>query len=256
MRSIFLSHEQVFEKQLPVFKTVGTAAPASDLALLTTPDDGFLQEAEGGINYFLADGCVDRFGRDSECSACALRPALLLDEDDKSLLRRIRDDEGVVTAEYGSYPAYLIDASLRDMAEREFRRGALHDTGRKMHLAGELVPIYALGGKRLIRLTLAQSGAGGYVQLHDGTVVTEGESVFLEFRPVRWLYDASLGLLLSCQALFGGMDREQSAAYLKEDFLAELGSEYPRLSPRPFRRRKERPCAPDRPAGAGYRAGE
>ena len=91
MRSIFLSHEQVFEKQLPVFKTVGTAAPASDLALLTTPDDGFLQEAEGGINYFLADGCVDRFGRDSECSACALRPALLLDEDDKSLLRRIRD---------------------------------------------------------------------------------------------------------------------------------------------------------------------
>ena len=37
MRSIFLSHEQVFEKQLPVFKTVGTAAPASDLALLTTP---------------------------------------------------------------------------------------------------------------------------------------------------------------------------------------------------------------------------
>ena len=38
MRSIFLSHEQVFEKQLPIFKAVGTAAPAADLALLTTPD--------------------------------------------------------------------------------------------------------------------------------------------------------------------------------------------------------------------------
>ena len=64
MRSIFLSHEQVFEKQLPLFKSVGAAAPAADLALLTTPDDGFLHEAEGGINYLLSDGCVDRFGRD------------------------------------------------------------------------------------------------------------------------------------------------------------------------------------------------
>ena len=173
MRSIFLSHEQVFEKQLPVFKTVGTAAPASDLALLTTPDDGFLHEAEGGINYLLSDGCGDRFGRDGECGACALRPALLLEEGDKKLLHRVKDEDGVVTAEYGSYPAYLIDQSLRDMAEREFRRGALHDTGRKMHVGNELVPIYALGGKRLIRLTLGYGGAGGYVQLRDGTVVTE-----------------------------------------------------------------------------------
>ena len=225
MRSIFLSHEQVFEKQLPIFRTVGTAAPASDLALLTTPDDGFLHEAEGGINYLLSDGCVDRFGRDGECGACALRPALLLEEGDRKLLRRVKDEDGVVTAEYGSYPAYLIDQSLRDMAEREFRRGALHDTGRSIRVAGEPVPIYALGGKRLIRLTLEQSGAGGYVQLRDGTVVTEGESVFLEFRPVRWLFDASLGLLLSCQALLGGMDQDQAAAYLREDFLGDLGEE-------------------------------
>ncbi|MBR2582744.1 MAG: hypothetical protein IKD61_05065, partial [Oscillospiraceae bacterium] len=193
MRSIFLSHEQVFEKPLPIFKTVGNAAPAADLALLTTPDDGFLHEAEGGINYLLSDSCVDRFGRDGECGACALRPALLLEEGDKKLLHRVKDEEGVVTAEYGSFPAYLIDQSLRDMAEREFRRGALRDTGRSIHIAGEPVPVYALGGKRLIRLTLGQSCAGGYVQLRDGTVVTEGESVFLEFRPVRWLYDASLG---------------------------------------------------------------
>ena len=63
MRSIFLSREQVFDKPLPFFRSVGTAAPASDLALLTAPDDGFLVDSGGGINYFLADGCVDRFGR-------------------------------------------------------------------------------------------------------------------------------------------------------------------------------------------------
>ena len=225
MKSIFLSHEQVFEKPLPIFKTVGAAAPAADLALLTTPDDGFLHEAEGGINYLLSDGCVDRFGRDGECGACALRPALLLEDGDKKLLRRVKDENGVVTAEYGAYPAYILDATLRDMAEREFRRGALHETGRSIQLSCGKVPVYALGGKRLIRLTLEHGGAGGYVQLRDGTVVTEGDSIFLEFRPVRWLYDASLGLLLSCQALVGGMDRERAATYLRDEFLNELGEE-------------------------------
>ena len=41
MKSIFLSHEQVFERPLPFFRTVGAAAPATDLALMTAPDDGF-----------------------------------------------------------------------------------------------------------------------------------------------------------------------------------------------------------------------
>ena len=225
MKSIFLSHEQVFDKPLNLFKTVGTAAPAADLALLTTPDDGFIREAEGGINYYLSDSCVDRFGRDGACSACAVRPVLLLEKGEEKLLRRVRDEEGVVTAEYGTYPAYLMDASLRDMAEKEYRRGALYDTGRKLRVGGKELTVYSLGGKRLIRIELEQGGAGGYVQLRDGTVVTEGESVFLEFRPLRWLYDAPLGLLLSCQALFGGMDRESAAAYLQKDFLDEIREE-------------------------------
>ena len=42
MKSIFLSPEQVFDQPLPLFEKVGTAAPASDLALLTVPDDGFV----------------------------------------------------------------------------------------------------------------------------------------------------------------------------------------------------------------------
>ena len=69
MKSIFLSHDQVFEKGL--LEAVGAAAPATDLALLTTPDDGFVHEPGGGMNYFLAEGaCVDRFGRANPCSIC------------------------------------------------------------------------------------------------------------------------------------------------------------------------------------------
>ena len=41
MRSIFLSPEQVFSFRLPILDSVGNAAPAADLALLTAEDDGF-----------------------------------------------------------------------------------------------------------------------------------------------------------------------------------------------------------------------
>lgn len=222
MRSIFLSHEQVFDKPLPLFKTVGCAAPASDLALLTAPDDGFLFEPGGGINYYLADGSVDRFGRDDACAVCAVRPALMLEEGDEKLLHSIREEGDVVTVCCGTFPSGLLDTSLRELAAREYSRGTLAETGETFHALSEDTPIYRLGGKRIVRLVLTQIGAGGYVQLRDGTAVTEGDAVFLEFRPVRWLYDRARGLLICCQALFGGMDRNRAAAYLKDAFLEDL----------------------------------
>ena len=101
-------------------------------------------------------------------------------------------------------------------------RGSLPETGRRVRVGGETLPVLRLGAKEIVRVTLAQGGVNGYVRLSDGTLAGEGESVFLELRPVRWLYDEDLGLLVSCQALFGGMSREEAAEYLREDFLNEL----------------------------------
>ena len=235
MKSIFLSHEQVFDKPLPLFETVGTAAPATDLTLLTAHNDGFLFEPGGGVNYYLADGCVDRFGRSAPCAECAVRPALLLEKGEERLLRKVRDEGGVTTAQYGVYPAAILDESLRDMALREYRRGALRDTGRRVHICGEAQTVWQLGAKRLVLLTLEHGGADGFVQLSDGTALAEGERVFLELRPLRWLYDAARGLLLSGPALFAGLSREEAAAYLQEDFLQEIredeGDELPEDAP-------------------------
>ena len=102
MKSTFLSHERVFENPLRALKALGAAAPASDLARLTTVDDGFLMDDAGGINYYLAgDDCVDRFGRSSPCRTCAVRPLILLEEGDEGLLRHVEEKGSVTTAEYG-----------------------------------------------------------------------------------------------------------------------------------------------------------
>ena len=222
MKSIFLSREQVFDQPLPMFATVGTAAKASDLAVLTAPDDGFLLES-GSINYYLAgNDSVDRFGRLSEGGVCAVRPALMLEEGDENLLLHRREEGNVITVEYGYYPTVILDASLRDMAEREFLRSALRKTGQTIRVAGGEQPVWQFGAKRMIRVEAVSGGINGFVQLSDQTAVSEGEAVFLELRPVRWLYDAARGLLVSGLALFAGLSREEAAEYLQSSFLRDL----------------------------------
>ena len=226
MKSIFLSPEQVFDQPLPLFEKVGTAAPASDFALLTVPDDGFVHEAGGGMNYYLAgDACVDRFGRRNPCTACAFRPALLLEPGEEALLQHERKDGTITTVDYGLYPTTILDRSLRDLAEKQLAERSLRDTGRHITVRGTQQPVYRLGAKQMIVLTLEQGGANGYLQLSDGTIASEGDQVFLELRPVRWLYDAESRLLISCMALFGGWSREDGAAYLNGPFLSELAPE-------------------------------
>ena len=137
MKSIFLSPEQVFNKHIELLETVGPAAPAADLVLLTAEDDGFTIDGVS-VNYFLDKGaCVDRFGRDGSCDVCAVRPVLQLEEGDRAHLRRRQQDGSVVTVEYGRYPYAVLDSSMRGLAEREYKRGSLHETGRFVRVAGE-----------------------------------------------------------------------------------------------------------------------
>ena len=118
MKSIFLSHKQMFDQPLRFLQVLGAAAPASDLARMTAVDDGFLTADGGGINYYLSGSdCVDRFGRSNPCEICAVRPALLLEEGDETLLRHVEDKGSVTMAEYGCYPTTVLTRGLREMAE-------------------------------------------------------------------------------------------------------------------------------------------
>ena len=225
MKSIFLSPDQVFTQPLPLLEKVGTAAPASDLALLTAQDDGFLTDGRC-INYYLSEGgFVSRFGTADKCAVCAVRPALQLEPGEEKLLGRRRQEGDVTIVEYGRYPYTVLDESMRPLAGREYARGALEETGRQVTVAGEVRRVYRLGGKEIVCVEAVSGGANGFVRLSDESVAAEGEDVFLELRPVRWLYDEGRQLLISCTALFAGWGREEAQDYLSGDFLQELTAE-------------------------------
>ena len=225
MKSIFLSHKQLFENPLPLFRSVGTAAQASDLVLSTINDDGFAL-SDKYVNYFLSGGdCVDRFGRDHIEKTCAVRPAILLEPGDEKKLRHPREVNDLVTVELGSYPIAILESSMRDMAEKQYREGTLKKTGSSYTVCGMQRDVYRLGAKQIIRISATEEMAGGYVQLSDGSVVSATEEIFIEVRPVRWYYDEINKLLISGRALFAGLGREEASAYLGDKFIEELLAE-------------------------------
>ena len=225
MKSLFLSHRQLFENPLHLFRVVGPEAQASDLVLVTIPDDGFTFSGKS-VNYFLSgDDCADRFGRDNKCSNCAVRPALLLEPGDEKLLSNSREVNDVVTVELGTYPSVILDPSMREMAEKQYREGTLRKTGTSYTVAGVKRDVYRLGAKQIIRVPVTEETTTGYVQLSDGSAVNSAEEIFIEVRPVRGYYDEINKLLISGKALFAGLGREESAAYLKAQFIDELLAE-------------------------------
>ena len=222
MKSIFLSPEQLFGDPLPVFAVAGTCAPANDFCLLTAHDDGFLYD-DSGINYYIgSDACVDRFGRLEKCSVCAVRPVLQLEEGDEQFLRRVEGIEGAVTVEFGEWPSVVLDPTLRELASRAMSSDSLSRAGFTLSPDGTELPVWRLGAKHIVVLTSDPDSAAGYIRLSDGTVVSGEETVFLEFRPVRWLADLENGILVCEKALFAGVSRERAAEYLSESFLKEL----------------------------------
>jgi MoxR-like ATPase len=225
MKSIFLSHKQLFENPLPLFRMIGPTAQASDLVLLTAPDDGFTL-SDDNVNYYLSgEDCADRLGRDQKCDVCAVRPAILLEPGDEKLLTNIREASDIVTGELGSYPSVILESSMRDMAEKQYKEGTLKKTGASYTIAGEKREVYRLGAKQIVRVPVTEDAVTGYVQLSDGSAMNVGDEVFLEIRPMRWYYDEANKLLVSGKAMFAGLSREEANAYLKESFLEELLAE-------------------------------
>ena len=220
----FLPTQEQLAAAAALFAETGLGAQATDYVRLTMEDDGFVLDSSGAINWYLAPtGCVSRLGRVEADGVCAVRPALALSPEEERLLSEARTVRGVTTAQLGVYPQRLLDSTLRDLAQHAYESGTLPETGRSFTLPnGEKTPVYQLGAKEIVSLAVHGGYAAGYVQLSDGTCLSEGERVFVELEPVTWLCTPDRGLLVSAAALFAGFSRADAEAYLAERFPEEL----------------------------------
>ena len=103
MKAGFLTSEQVFsERGLGLFARIDALAKATDFALALSDDDGFFVEGGSYVNYYLQGGrAVSRFGKAEKGELAAVRPAGLLEPEERALTQSLREEKGGGRREFG-----------------------------------------------------------------------------------------------------------------------------------------------------------
>ena len=253
----FLTQEQCFESEkLDILQKRGTNAAITDFAILlggwvdkyknywhidgdaslggrtgyywTKSDDGdndtFVVKASGYGQYF-----------DAKIRDVGARPALPFSSIDSiptngvsGAQKRARD--GVLEVEYGYYPQKAVSRDMQERLERAFERRSLSRTGKKyttdsrkhdeydkMFLP-EQHEEFQFDGKKYVRVEANSCFDGEEFKLSNGENYKDGDPVWIEVSPVKWLVDENAKIMLTDKLIFAGVQFNHTKDYHTEDF--------------------------------------
>ena len=238
------------EPQLEVIKKYGTKAAITDLCVLTgsylcedtnynidedrslngrtsrfwtRSDDGnndVRAVFENGVRYFNY-----RYKRNG-----AVRPALQSSVIFSQISpNRVRGYNGTEEVEYGEYPQNAADSRMQNILESEYNRG-MNKTGRSYTFDSVKYDDYALGfkpatyeeyeyqGKEYIRIKANSDFDGNKFKLSNGVEYRNGDYVWVEVSPVKWLIDDKARILISKKGLVSGIRFLDKKTNYKGDF--------------------------------------
>ncbi len=192
------------------------------------PDDNSLKGRTGWVYTRSSDGGgdvlvvrEDGFGyyeyRYLRCGT--VRPALLSSFIFSQISpNRVRGYNGTEEVEYGEYPQYAPDSDVQRRLENEYKNGNLQQTGRNytfdkteyddydQHFQPVTYEEYDYNGKRYIRIRAnSDYGHGSKFKLSNGEYYQDGDFVWIEVSPVKWLIDDKTQTLVSKRGLLAGI---------------------------------------------------
>lgn len=225
------------EHQLEVIRKYGTKAAITDLCALT---GGYLcgntnynidedSSLKGRTSWFWTRSddndndvrTVDETGTRGhvlrEDRDVAVRPALQSSVIFSQIsTNRVRGYNGTEEVEYGEYPQYAADSKMQSILESEYNRG-MNKTGRSYTFDSVEYQDYDIGfkpvtyeeyeyqGKNYIRIRASSNFAEDKFKLSNGVEYRDGDYVWVEVSPVKWLIDDRTGLLVSKVGLVSGI---------------------------------------------------
>ena len=246
----FLTEEQCFgDNKLDILKKRGTKAGITDFSILlgsyvsdyhidndsslngrtgnywTKSDDGdnnvCIIEEDGNINYY-----------DVGLRSGGARPALpFLDVSsiptNEESEKKVRD--GVLEVEYGYYPQKAVSRDMQNRLEIAYKSGTIsktensyttdsvaynnYDTSFQPQAHQE----YEYNGKRYVRVN-ANTPYEYYFTLSNGEKYKNGDSVWLEVSPVKWIVDEKSHMMITERIIFAGVQVNNEFDYNIEDF--------------------------------------
>lgn len=238
------------ESQLEVIRKYGTKAAITDLCVLTgsylcEDTDYNIDEDRsltGRTSWFWTrsdDGDNDvravhengfRIGKYRHGRSGAVRPALQSSVIFSQISpNRVRGYNGTEEVEYGEYPQNAADSRMQNILESEYNRG-MNKTGRSYTFDSVKYDDYDTGfkpvtyeeyefqGKKYIRIKANSDFGDNEFKLSNGVEYGNGDYVWVEVSPVKWLIDDRTGILISKKGLVSGIRFLDERTNYKGDF--------------------------------------
>ena len=238
------------EPQLEVMKKYGTKAAVTDLCVLTggylckdtdynIDEDIFLtgrtgcfwtksDDGDNEVCTLFEDGCLDTMYRCERDGA--IRPVLQSSEIFSQITpNRVEGYNGTEEVEYGEYPQNAADSRMQKILESEYKKG-INKTGRSYTFDSAETYDYRTGfkpvtyeeyeyqGKKYIRVKANSDFGGNKFKLSNGVEYRNGDYVWVEVSPVKWLIDDNTGILVSKKGLVSGIRFLDETTNYKGDF--------------------------------------
>ena len=241
----FLTQEQCFGRdKLDILKKRGTKAAITDFSVLlgehvendieerTTGD--YWTKSDDGAN----DACIVKDDGSFYCDnvnkrSSGARPALLFSSigsipTNGESGKRARD--GILEVEYGYYPQKAVSKDMQERLERAYRSESISKT-RNIYTTDSVDhnkddtsfqpqthQEYEYNGKRYVRVK-ANSYYDGYdFTLSNGEQYRDGDNVWVEVQPVKWLVDEKSRMMITEKIIFAGVQFNKERNYHTRDF--------------------------------------
>ena len=141
-----------------------------------------------------------------------------------------RAKDGVLEVEYGYYPQKAVSRDMQERLERAYRSGNIsktrnnyttdsvaydeYDTSFQPQTHQE----YEYNGKRYVRVKANSYYDGGDFTLSNGEQYRDGDDVWVEVLPVKWLVDEKSRMMITEKIIFAGVQLNKESNYHTRDF--------------------------------------
>ena len=248
----FLTEEQYFDssRKLEILEKRGTIAPITDFSILL---GGYVSD---NYHYNNSNSLEDRSGYywtssdDKYNDACVItgsgdryngnvcrrnggaRPALPYSSIRNISSNGVRGRDGILEVEYGEYPQKVASKRLQDELERayNYNQSSIRKTGKTYttdsrryyeydeKFSAQIIEEYSFDdGKKYVRVKANSDFDGSKFMLSNGERYKDGDYVWVEVQPIKWLIDEKSDIALSERLLFVGVQFKHKRNY-KGDF--------------------------------------
>lgn len=242
----FLTEEQCFDssRKLEILEKRGTIAPITDFSILLGGyvsdychynNSNSLEDRSGwwwtktpyddGASIVYNNDCSDD---DVDLRSGGARPALPYSSIRNISSNGVRGKDGILEVEYGEYPQKAASKRLQDELERAYNysQSAIKKTGKTYttdsrrydkyneEFSAQIIEEYSfVDGKKYVRLKANSCYDGMEFKLSNGEKYKDGDYVWVEVRPIKWLIDEKSDIALSERLLFVGVQFKNERNY-------------------------------------------